>query len=208
VAQQALSFASAAVGGLTNLLIVLIVGLYLAVEPGVYLRGFLRLVPPRRRPRTREILLAVAHALRQWLLGQLLAMAVIGLASGLGLWLLGVPYAAVLGLVAALFAFVPNIGPILGLIPALLVAAGVSAWHPAYVLALYAAIQTLESYLLTPVIQRRAVDLPPGLLIVVQVAMGLAAGVLGLLLATPLAAAAMVVVRMAYVEDVLGDREG
>jgi predicted PurR-regulated permease PerM len=196
------------VGGLTNLLIVLIVGLYLAVEPGVYLRGFLRLVPPRRRPRTREILLAVAHALRQWLLGQLLAMAVIGLASGLGLWLLGVPYAAVLGLVAALFAFVPNIGPILGLIPALLVAAGVSAWHPAYVLALYAAIQTLESYLLTPVIQRRAVDLPPGLLIVVQVAMGLAAGVLGLLLATPLAAAAMVVVRMAYVEDVLGDREG
>ena len=206
VAQQALSAASATVSGLTNLLIIVIVGLYLAVEPRLYLNGSLRLVPLRHRPRTREILLAVAKALRSWLLGQLLAMAVIGAASWLGLWLLGIPYAAILGLVAALFAFVPNIGPILGLIPALLVAAGVSPWHPLYVLGLYAVIQTVESYLLTPMIQRRAVDLPPALLIVVQVAMGLAAGVLGLLLATPLAAAAMVVVRMAYVEDVLGDR--
>ena len=117
----------------------------------------------------------------------------------------GIPFAAVLGVLAGLLDFIPNIGPLLGLVPALLVAFGVDGAKVVYVLLLYLGIQTLEGYILTPMIQRRAVDLPPALTIAAQVAMGLLGGGLGLLLAVPLAAVLLVAVRMAYVEDVLGE---
>jgi predicted PurR-regulated permease PerM len=205
LAQRVVSAASVTIGGLADLLIVLVLGPYFAVEPETYLRGFLRLVPAPRRERTRAILVKAAATLHDWLLGQLFAMALVGTLSGLGLWLLGVPQALVLGLIAGLCDFIPNLGPLLGLVPALVVAFGVSGWLAFYVLVLYLAIQAVESNLITPIIQRRAVDLPPGLTLTAQLVMGLLGGILGLLLAVPLAAVAMVVVKMAYVEDVLGE---
>jgi predicted PurR-regulated permease PerM len=207
-AQQGLSIVSATVGGLTDAVIILILGVYLAAEPGVYLRGLLHLAPLARRARLRQILLEMARTLREWLLGQLAAMLVVGLATGLGLWLIGVPYAALLGMIAGLLDFIPNLGPLLALAPALLVAFGADGASVPYVLLLYLGIQTLEGYVLTPMIQRRAVDLPPALTIAAQVVMGLLGGGLGLLLAVPLAAVLLVAVRMAYVEDVLGEAKG
>lgn len=196
--------ASVTIGGLADLLIVLVLGIYFAVEPEAYLRGFLSLVPPPRRERARAILVQAAATLHDWLLGQLFAMTLIGTLSSLGLWLLGVPQALVLGLIAGLTSFIPNLGPILGLVPALVVAFGVSGWLALYVLVLYLAIQAVESNLITPLIQRRAVDLPPGLTLTAQLVMGLLGGILGLMLAVPLAAVTLVVVKMAYIEDVLG----
>lgn len=206
-AQSAFAAASATIGGVGNLVIILIVGVYLAVEPGLYLRGIVKLFPLPRRPRIAEVLDEVAHTLRAWLTGQLIAMAVIAVVSGVGLWLLGIPFALLLALIAGLTNFIPNIGPLIGLTPALLVAFGVSPWHPLYVFLLYCLVQSIESYLLTPRIQRRAVDLPEVVTIMAQVVLGLLGGVLGLLLATPMAAAGLVLVRRLYLEDVLGDRE-
>jgi predicted PurR-regulated permease PerM len=206
-AERAFSVAGSVVAGLTELGIILILGLYLAIDPGLYLRGFLRLLPLARRPRARVILLEMAHTLRDWLLGQLVAMATVGALTGMGLWLIGVPQALALGIVAGLLDFIPNVGPILASVPGILAAASVGTTQALYALALYIAIQTAENNLITPIVQRRAVDLPPALTMVALLVMGLLGGVLGLLLAVPLAAVLTVAVRMAYVEDVLGDRE-
>ena len=124
----------------------------------------------------------------------------------MGLWLIGVPQALALGIVAGLLDFIPNVGPILASVPGIL-AASAGTTQALYALVLYIAIQTAENNLITPIVQRRAVDLPPALTMVALLVMGLLGGVLGLLLAVPLAAVLTVAVRMAYVEDVLGDRE-
>ena len=114
-------------------------------------------------------------------------MAVVGLLSGAGLALLGAPSPITLGVLAALLSFVPNVGPILSLVPAALAGLTVGPTTGLYVVVLYLAVQTVESYLVTPLIQQRAVTLPPAIVIVVQLAFGAAFGLLGLLFATPLA---------------------
>jgi predicted PurR-regulated permease PerM len=102
-------------GALVNAVILGFVGLYVAVEPSLYLDGLVRLVPPGHRPRARTVLFAVRHTLQWWLLGKLVAMAAVGLLTGVGLWLLGVPLALTFGLLAALLTFIPNFGPLLSL---------------------------------------------------------------------------------------------
>jgi predicted PurR-regulated permease PerM len=113
--------------------------------------------------------------------------------------------ALVLAIIAALLLFIPNIGQVVAAIPAVLIASVSGADQVLYVLVLYAAVQTVESYILTPLLQQRMVDLPPGLTIMAQVLFGFLAGALGVILATPLAAAGMTMVKMWYLEDLLGD---
>ena len=132
-------------------------------------------------------------------------MIIIGVLTAVGLWLLGVPLALTLGLLAALLTFIPNIGPILAVVPAALLALLQSPTRALYVVLLYLGIQTVESYLLTPLMQKRTVSLPPALTIFAQVLMGILVGRIGLVLATPLTAALFVLVKMLYVEDILGD---
>jgi predicted PurR-regulated permease PerM len=127
-----------------------------------------------------------------------------GITTG-GLWLLGVSLAPALELLAALAEFVPNVGPFLAFLPALLLALTESATRALAVLLLYLGVQGFESYMLTPLVEKRAVALPPALTITAQVLMAVLAGGLGLALATPLAAAALVLVQRLYVEDTLGD---
>ncbi|MBD3401415.1 AI-2E family transporter [candidate division GN15 bacterium] len=196
---------STTVGALLSALLVLFVGLYLAIDPRLYIDNAIRLVPENRRKRAREISAAIGHALRWWLAGRFASMAVVGLLTGIGLWIAGVPLAFTLGLIAAVLSFVPFVGPIISAIPAVLVALAESPILAVYVVIVYAAVQAMESYLITPLIQKRAVSLPPALLIVVQVVMGVLFGALGVFLATPFAVAVIVVIQMLYVEDVLGD---
>lgn len=191
-------------GAIAGLVIALLMGVFFAAQPDLYVRGFLRLIPRHRRERVHEVLSAVGHALGRWLVGQLVLMLFVGVFTTLGLWLLDVQFALALGTLAGLLTFIPYLGPIVSAIPAVLVALAESPLLAGYVVLLYVAVQQLEG-LLEPIVQQRAVYLPPVLLLFAQVVLGIVVGVLGVVLATPLAAAAMVVVNMLYVEDVLGD---
>jgi predicted PurR-regulated permease PerM len=186
--------------------VMLFLGLYFAAEAGLYVSGLLRLVPPARRPRASQILHEVAAAIWYWMLGRLLSMLVLGVLTGLGLWLIGVPLPVGLGFLAGILAFVPYIGAVASAVPSMLMAAAVNLDLAIWVALLYLALHLVEGYLLVPLVQRRIVHLPPALTLSAQLLLGLLAGLLGLLLATPLVAATLVIVRMVYVEDILGDR--
>ena len=189
-----------AIGGL---LVILFVGLYVAAQPGIYHHGVRRLVPVRARPRVDGVLYEVVDVLRWWLVGKLLSMSVVGVLTTVGLSVLGVPLALTFGLLAALLTFVPNFGPILSVVPPAVLALADDPRRAAYVVVLYLAIQTVESYAITPLIQRRTVSMPPALTITAQVVLGVLVGAIGVAVATPLTAAAMTAIRLAYVEDFL-----
>ncbi|MGH7031916.1 MAG: AI-2E family transporter [Stellaceae bacterium] len=186
--------------------VIIFLGLYFAAEAELYRHGLLRLVAPARRPRAGAILNETASALWWWILGRLLSMTVLGVLAALGLWIIGVPLPVALGLLVGLLAFIPYIGAIVSAVPSVLIAASVRLDLALYVIVLFVAIHTVEGYILVPLVQRRVVHLPPALTLSALIIFGVLAGFLGLLLATPLVAAIIVVVRMAYVEDLLGDR--
>lgn len=185
--------------------IVFFVGLYLGGDPNRYREGLVKLVPIPRRKRIRNVLNTTGETLWHWLIGRLILMAIIGVSTGVGLWLMGIPLPVTLGLIAGLLTFVPNLGPIIAFIPQALLAYRVGPQMVLYVLIFNIVLQTAESYVITPLVQQYEVELPPAMIISVQVVLGMLVGWLGLLLATPLAASAMVLLRMLYVEDVLGD---
>jgi predicted PurR-regulated permease PerM len=191
------------ISALAGFLIILFVGLYVAAQPSLYQRGLRRLVPVARRHRADEVLFEVTSVLRWWLIGKILSMVLVGLLTTLGLWWLGVPLALSFGLLAAALTFIPNFGPVLSVVPPALLALADDPTRAAYVVALYLAIQTVESYAVTPLIQRRTVSMPPALTIMSQIVLGVLVGGIGVAVATPLTAAAMTIVRMLYVEDLL-----
>jgi predicted PurR-regulated permease PerM len=199
---------STAVSGLTNVLILVFVAFYFAYQPEIYVRGLIRLMPPKSRERAQEVLGSIAIVLRWWLLGRIFAMFIVGLIVGIGLWLIGVPLALILGVLAGLLSFVPIIGAVLAVIPALLVASMQGLLSALYVLLLYAAAQFLESNILTPLVQQRTVDLPPAVALMFQLLLGIFTGPLGVAVAFPLAVAGSVLIKMLYIEDMLGDPVG
>lgn len=197
---QVTTLFSTTLGSLLNVAVVFFIGLFVAFEPSRYRQGLMRLVRPAWRARTSALLSDASHRLTWWLLGRLASMSVVGGLSGVGLWLLGVPMAFTLGLLAGLLSFIPYLGPVLSAVPALLVAFSQSPVAMLHVAVLYLVIQFLESYLITPLIQLEAVSIPPALLLVVQLWLGLFAGLVGLLMAEPLVVVGMVVVQRLYVE--------
>ncbi len=181
-------------------------GLYVAAEPGSYRRGILWMTPARHRRFVGRALREVADTLERWLYGQLAAMALVGLLSGLGLWILGVPLPLVCAVFTFTVCFVPNFGPVASVTPPALLALTVSPQETTLiapglplmgaVIVLYIAIQVVESNIVTPLIQRRAVKLPPALLITAQLVAGLIAGVIGVVVAAPITAASLAVARV------------
>jgi predicted PurR-regulated permease PerM len=202
-------FFSTVLGVITTLVVILFVGLYAAADPGTYRQGLIRLVPLGGRRRAQEVYDALGRTLRWWLLGRLLDMTVVSVVTTAGLWLLGIPAALALGLVTFVLVFIPYLGPIFSAVPAVLFALSLpDPWAPVYVALLYLGVQTLESYLLMPLVQQRTVQLPPVVTLGAQLLLGVLLGTPGVVFATPLAAAALVLVRMLYVEDTLGDSVG
>jgi len=192
--------------GLLTVFVVFVSGIYLAAQPRMYVNGVLLLVPHARRLRYREVLGRLGFTLRWWMIGQLVPMVVIGTLTAIGLKVIGVELWLILGLLAALFNFIPNFGPLISGIPAFLLALSDSPTKAMWVVLLYVIAQSLEGYVLTPLVQRKAVELPPALLILFQVLAGLLMGALGVVLAAPLLAVVVVAVKMLYVEDVMGDQ--
>ncbi len=178
--------------------------IYVSFDPQTYRRGILWLVPQTHVHVAREIMDNLSVALVWWVLGRGTSMLIVGVLSWLCLWALDIPAPLALGLIAGLFSFVPNIGPIVSVVPALASALTVGPWSVLWVALAYIGIQTVESNLITPLIEQRAVSVPPALLILFQLAMGLYAGLWGLITATPLLVVLMVIVQILYIRAGLG----
>ncbi|MBU3025237.1 AI-2E family transporter [Zobellia galactanivorans] len=194
-------------GTLSTVYIVVFLGIFFTVDPKAYLRGMVVLFPKTRRNRAREILVEMGHTLQKWLLGKLLSMLIVGVLTGVGLVLLGIPLALTLAIFAAVISFIPNFGPLLSLIPAFLLAFMESPTTAFYVVLLYIAVQALESNLLTPLIQKKMISLPMAIILIAQVSLGIFTGVLGVILAVPLVAILIVFIKKVYIEDLLSDYE-
>ncbi len=198
-------FLSTALGIGGTMLVVFFLAIYLAAQPQLYLSGLLHLFPVARRERVEAILHECGFELRWWLLGQLFAMLLVGTLTTLGLWALGLPLALILGIIAGLLNFVPNFGPWIAAVPGILIAVSQGVSTAAWAAGVYLGAQIIESYLVTPMIQQRTVSLPPALTIAVQVLIGLLLGIVGLTIATPLLVVSLVIVKMGYVEGVIGE---
>ena len=199
---------SSITGAMTAIVVVLFVGLYLAAAPDRYAEGLLRLVPRPRRNRSREILTESGWMLRRWLMTQLLLMGTNTVVISIGLSLLNVPLAVSLGIISGLLNFVPNFGPIIAAVPAVLLALLVNPTTAIYVALFFFVYQMFDGYVLTPLVQDRSVCLPPAVTIMSQVLLGVLFGSMGVVFAVPLLAVVLVVVKMAYVEDVLHEHAG
>jgi predicted PurR-regulated permease PerM len=203
-ADKAVSTATSAAWSALNVvggaLLIAFLGFYFALQPHLYREGFLALFRRSARGRARTILEQSTMRLWWWVLGRLIGMAVIGVATSIGLWLIGIPLAITLGVLAGLMNFVPNIGPIIAGIPAVLFGLQQGTDMAIYVLVFYVFLQFLESYFLTPSIDQHQVAIPPGLMLSAQLLLGVLAGFLGLLLATPLTVLAVILVNELHVE--------
>jgi predicted PurR-regulated permease PerM len=181
-----------------NTILVIALGLYLAGNPGLYVRGTLRLLPPAYRPKVGRAMGEAGFALRRWLVAQVFAMTTIGAMTTVGLYLLDVPLALSLGLVAGLTEFVPFFGPIAFAIFAVLFSFTVGPMTALYVALLCFGIQQFEGNVLQPVVQRWAVSMPPALAVSSVLVFGLLFGFLGAVFATPLMTVVMIFVERLY----------
>lgn len=195
------------VGALGTLYVIVFMGFLVLASPQVYVEGIVHLVPKSRRKRANEVLKILGQTLRSWLVGKLLSMLIVAVLTWVGLWILGIPLALILGITAGLLAFVPNFGPVAALVLGVLVAATQGPQKMLWTAGIYMLVQIIESNLLTPTIQRRQVSLPMALILFAQLVLGVYTGVLGLALATPIFAIVMVLIKTLYVEDVLDDHE-
>lgn len=180
-------------------------GVFLAYSPEFYGDALISLIPQRHRPRWRRLLSELWRSLWLWSLGRLMVMAAIALAHIAAYWLLGVPLPVALGLLAGALAFIPYAGPILAAVPAGLIALTVSPQLLLWVLVVHAAVQTAESHLLTPLTQKYMVDVPALGTIAAFLVFGEMLGLAGVIVAAPLSAALIVIVRNLYVEGTLGE---
>jgi predicted PurR-regulated permease PerM len=205
LALRILAWGNTIFGVITGLLLVVFAGIYLAADPATYRAGLIKLFPPHLHPHIAATLDDSGHALRRWIIGQLLAMLLVGILVWLGLWLIGLPSALALGLIAGLTEFVPIIGPVVGAIPALLIASTHGLDMVLWTVGVFVAVQQIESQLIVPLVVGRVVLMPPAVGIFAVVAMGVLFGPLGLLFGFPLAVVVNVAVRRLYVRETLGE---
>jgi predicted PurR-regulated permease PerM len=191
-----------AIGAVTGFALVVVAGMFIAISPRTYMRGIIVLVPRSRRRRAGEVLPQAGTALVQWMKGTAIGMAVIGVVTAVGLTLIGVPAALALGLIAGLLEFIPYIGPALSFVPATAVALAISPEKALWVIGLYILVQGFESNLLTPLLMKQMVKLPPALTLLFQTLMATLFGFLGLLLAVPILATSKILIEELYVEPV------
>ncbi len=187
--------------------IIIILGLFFSMEPSVYVKGITVLFPLEKRSAVSKHINKIGTILQRWLVGKILSMLIVGIFTGIGLYLLKIPLALSLAIIATLSAFIPNIGPIIALIPALLIAFVKGEEYVLYVFVLYTGIQILESNIITPLIQREAISFPMALILIAQIVLGIFTGYLGLILATPVMAILLFLIKEIYIKGYLEEKE-
>jgi predicted PurR-regulated permease PerM len=188
IVSQTLKLILGAVSAVGNFFIVLFLGLCFAAQPSVYRLGLLGLMPSRHQAKATEIVDDIGAMLQRWLLAQIITMAAVFAVTWIGLLVIGIPGAFILGVQAGLLAFIPTVGALLGglIIVLASLASGWVAAASAFVL--FLGVHALESYILTPLIQRQAINIPPATLFGMQILLGTVFGLWGLALALPLMA--------------------
>lgn len=177
-----------------NIFIVLFLGLAFAAQPSVYHDGLLFLAPAKHRTRVALIIDRIGETLERWLIAQIVVMIAVGLVTWIGLAIIGIPGSFILGIQAGLLAFIPTVGAIIAGVVVVL-ASLASGWIPALsAFILFMGVHAMESYVLTPILQRQALDIPPATLFAFQILLGVVFGIWGLALALPLVAIAKVMI--------------
>ena len=179
---------STALGALSSILMIVVIGIFIAIEPKLYDRGVAWMLPTESRHGFYELSNKVGFTLRRLMFGRIIGMVVEGVGTGVMLSIGGVPMAALLGLLTGLLAFVPNIGAIISGV--LMVAVGFSAGTDAGIWAIvtYLFVQTVDGYIIVPYVAKKTVDLAPALVLAAQLLFGVLFGLMGLLLADPIVA--------------------
>jgi predicted PurR-regulated permease PerM len=194
-------------GMIANLSVIFFMGTFFAVNPPLYRDGFVKLFPKDRRQRFVDVLNAMGDSMFAWLNGRFVSMTITGVGTGLGLFLLNVPMSGTIGVLTALLTFVPNVGALIALSLAMTMALSQGPTTVVWVVVVYGALQSIESNVITPIIQQQQTSIPPALLLGFQVILGALTGFLGLLVATPLLAAALVAIKELWIRDTLGDED-
>ena len=179
---------SSAAGILSSVIMMLVLAIFLAVEPAIYAKGLCWFAPRSRREDMADLLDKLGATLRRLMAARLLGMVATGVLTGVLLTIAGVPMATLLGILTFMLAFLPNIGAIISGVLITLVGFSVDAQHGLIALGIYFAVQTVESYLITPSVARHAVNIPPALVLGAQIMCGSLFGRLGLALADPMLA--------------------
>jgi len=185
------------------LVVTVVVMVFLAFDPEIYKRGTLWLVPKRHEATAIDLIDHMRIAMRWWMIGRLVSMTAVGVLTFLGMWFIGMPAPLALGAIAGVLSFVPNIGPIVAAVPGILLALGTDSWMVIWVICIYMGAQFIESNAITPVVERYAVSVPPGLVLVNQLVFVTLAGVWGMIISTPFLVVVMVLVQKLYVNQVL-----
>lgn len=194
IVSQTLKLLLGTVNAVGNFFIVLFLGLTFAAQPSVYRNGLLYMTPARHRARATAIVDRIGETLERWLIAQIITMAAVFVVTWIGLAIIGIQSSFILGLQAGLLTFVPTVGALLGGLIVVLasLASGWVAAAGAFVL--FLGIHVLESYVLTPILQRQALDIPPATLFAFQVLLGVVFGIWGISLALPLMAIVKVLI--------------
>lgn len=193
-------FAFNMIGVVAAAIAIFTLAVFLASQPDVYRDLLLRLVPPGGRERALSIYAEAGRSLRNWVLGKAFSMALVGFFVWLGLSYFEVPGALVLAVVAALLEFIPTFGPTIAAVPGVISAFLISPQTALYVAIYYAVLQQVQNAITMPLVERRAVDIPPAALLIWQLMLAVGFGIMGLFVATPLLAVIVVAVRVLYVE--------
>ena len=181
--------------------VILFIAIFFSIAPLTYTEGIIQLIPKRGQEKARTIMDKLNKQLRNWLKGKLFSMFVVFILTAIGLAAIGMPLWLVLALLAGLISFIPNFGPIIALIPAVLVALLQSPETALLVAGLYTLIQFVESNFITTLVQQKLINMPPALIIIAQLLMGALTGGWGLILATPVTVIVIVLVQELYLEN-------
>ena len=200
------SLGSTVLGAIADAVLVVIAGVFIAASPRVYRKGLVQLFPPSQHPRVEGALDASAAALKLWIGAQLISMSFVAVAAAVALWLIGVPSAIGLALIAGLADFMPFIGPVVGALPAVLLALTVGADTALYTALAFVVIQQLENNVVFPLAGSEVLSVPPALGLFAIVAAGVLFGPVGLLFGFPLTVVVFVLVKKLYVRQTLGER--
>ncbi|MDT0645874.1 AI-2E family transporter [Zunongwangia sp. F260] len=184
-----------------DIYVVLFIGIFFTVSPDLYAHGAVVLFPPRKRKKVQNVLNHLKKQLRNWLKGKLISMFVVFAFTAIGLSILGIELWLVLSLLAGLLSFIPNFGPLIALIPAILIGLLHGPRTALIILGIYVLVQFLESNFITPMVQKKMIEMPPALILISQLFMGALTGGWGLILATPITVIVIVLVQDLYLEE-------